>query len=185
MARSFFKLSVRKWIFLAWPLTALICFGISALAQELFYEASLRPSPALPLPAGFPTSTIYARVNDWVKAGGGPVPANLSNAVEVYPEYIAVCLIVINRDQVPSSEKERIAQITGLTSARDSADELDKFIPGDKSIAKLRTTFNLRTFDEQAKIAKSVIADELRVVDGYPSKPQPQPIEPNLAQNQP
>ena len=183
MTSSFFKLSARKWMFLAWGLTVVAGLCINALAQELFYRESLRATPPLPLPAGFPTTTIFSRVNDWVGSGGGPVPASLANAVEIYPEHVAICLIVINRDKIPTSEKARIAKIAGLTSARDAASELDGFIPDDESVAKLRTSFNLLTFEERAEIDRSVIADELLRIKGYPFKSQQ--IAPSLAQNKP
>lgn len=183
MNSSFFKPSARKWFFLAWGLTVVVGLCLNALAQEIMYQESLKPSPALPLPPGSPTTTIFSRVCDWASSGGGPVPANLANAMEIYPEHVAVCLIVINRDKIPLSEKARIAQISGLTSARDSADELDKFIPGDKSVAKLRTSFDVMTFDGQAAIARSVIDDELGLL-GYPGKPRRVESIQNMARNE-
>ena len=184
MSNSFFSVSVRKWIFLAWALEFVLGLALNIWARDVLFAVDFRPTPPAVLPVGFPTTTIYSRVCDWAENGGGSVPANLVRDVEIYPDYIAVCLIVINRDKVPSSEKERIAQITGLTSARDSTNELDKFIPDDKSVAKLRTSFDLRTFNEQAAIAHSVIADELKLLR-YPLKPQPVLPNQNMVRNEP
>jgi hypothetical protein len=179
---SLINSSARKWIFLAGAL-CLVCLGIDAAAHEFFAPKFVRSEP-LPLPADWPTTTIYSRVNDWVEAGGGPVPSNLTRAVEVYPEFVAFC-VILNRKNIPDDQKARIAQGAGCSSIRFGIDELEKFvISNDESIVRLKSTYDMLRYEDRVAIWRSVLSEELHKLKDYPPKPRHQ-VVPNLAQNNP